>query len=93
MEGGISFRVAAMLCCVAMATMFLCFSQQGQAEAAYLPWSSPPPPAAASANSTSTAASNSSSCTTPPQQQPTTFPMYGVTPGSLRPQDGWLAPG
>uniref|UniRef100_A0A0E0L1V8 Uncharacterized protein n=1 Tax=Oryza punctata TaxID=4537 RepID=A0A0E0L1V8_ORYPU len=93
--GGVGARIrsgAALLCCVAMAAMLLCSCQQRQADAAYLPWptgpATTPPPAA---NSTSTAAANnsSSSSTAPPQQQqqPTTFPMYGVTPGSLRPQE------
>ncbi|KAF0922790.1 hypothetical protein E2562_002042 [Oryza meyeriana var. granulata] len=84
MEGGDGVRGSALLCCIAMVVMLLCFSKEGQSEAAYLPWPAPPPPAAA-ANSTSTAANNSSTTTAPPQQ--TTFPMYGVTPGSLRPQE------
>uniref|UniRef100_J3M6L8 Gibberellin regulated protein n=1 Tax=Oryza brachyantha TaxID=4533 RepID=J3M6L8_ORYBR len=58
-----------------------------QADAAYLPWpapTTPPPPSpAAAANSTST--STAANTTGPPQ--PTAFPMYGVTPGSLRPQE------
>ncbi|XP_052156559.1 protein GAST1-like [Oryza glaberrima] len=93
MEGvGVGVRIRALLCCIAMAAMLLSSYQQGQAEASYMPWppATPPPPAAATANSTSTAAANnssSSSSTTAPPQQPTAFPMYGVTPGSLRPQE------
>ncbi|KAL6844969.1 hypothetical protein ACP4OV_025142 [Aristida adscensionis] len=62
---------AVLLLCVAMAVML--FSQETQA-AYYLPSpaASPPPPADSSAV---------------PPAQPTTFPMHGVTPGSLQPQE------
>ncbi|KAG8069016.1 hypothetical protein GUJ93_ZPchr0005g16023 [Zizania palustris] len=88
MEGGVVVRRrrAVLLCCIAMVVMLLCSSEEGQVEAAYLPLSSPAPPVD---NSTSTSANSSTTfAATPPQpQQPTTFPMYGVTPGSLQPQE------